>query len=366
MNLDTSKLIKVLDPQAGKLEETALTPRRLDAQDAGQLFEAYIAQRMNSKRRFTLLEIEEAVGTSEFPTLLRDGIRPILFDAYNMMPQTYQQWAATMQSDKPEENWLEGSTVGYPPIVGEGDSYPETDLALDRTVRIVNQKRGHILTITREMVMFDRVNQIQQQIADLGRALAAGHEQAAYDVLTTSGNYVRNSTTNDNNYGANTASTQFGPAGLVTAFNVLRTMKHRLSGRFLGIMPDTLIIPPDLEWAAKQLLFSDTLWRVGQGASVASDVYGTGTDNAFRGSVRNLIVSPFMTVGTWVLCEAKKAVVNQVVWGPELYQTTNAPEAPAFMERDSYRYRASEYYGIGMLNDRFAYLSTSSSAPIVN
>lgn len=365
MNLDVSKVIKVLDPQSGKIEETSKAPRRLDAQDAGQLFEAYIARRMGSARRFTLLEIEEAVGTSEFPTLLRDGIRPILFDSYNMMPQTYQGWTFDFQSDKPQENWLEGSTLGYPPIVGEGDSYPEDDLALDRTVSVTNQKRGSILTITREMVMFDRVNQIQQMIADKGRALAAGHEQAAYDVLTTSGNYVRNSTTNDNNYGANTASTQFGPLGLVTAFNVLRTMKHRLSGRFLGIMPDTLIIPPDLEWAAKQLLFSDTLFRVGSAAATA-DVYGTGMDNVFRGSIRNLIVSPFMNTGNWVLCEAKKFIVNQIVWGPELYQTTNAPEAPAFMERDSYRYRASEFYGLGMVNDRFAYLSTSSSAPIVN
>ena len=55
--LDKTKLIEVLDPQAGKLKETTLERGRLDSQDARELFETGIGQKRG--RKWTLLEIEE-------------------------------------------------------------------------------------------------------------------------------------------------------------------------------------------------------------------------------------------------------------------------------------------------------------------
>lgn len=365
MTLNKAKLIEVLDYQKQQLKETKTVENAPARPDAKSILESMeYKSGIPGLGRMRLAEVA-AVTTSQFPSLLRDGLRPILFSSYAGIMQTWQEWAFSDTSDKPDEVYLEGSQIGLIPAVGEGAPYPTIDLALDRTVQITNVKYGAILPITREMVLFDRVQMINQMVQNLGEAAARTKEQNAYNVLTTAGNYTRNSTTGDNDYGANTAGTQFSPAGLVTANNVLVTMKDRKSGAYLGINPDTLILGPDLEFAAKQLLFSDQIWRSGSG-SATNDVYGTGVDNPFRGRVKQIIVSPRMSVGNWVLCEAKKFIKVQQVWGVELFQTTAVPENFNFMHNDIYEYRVDEMYGIGMLNDRFAYYSSSTSAPIAN
>lgn len=365
MGLNTTKLIEILDPQSGKIKETTIGEKpRYDAQDMKEVIaQKGAAMGIPGLGRMRLSEVA-AVTTSEFPALLRDGLKPILFSSYNGVMQTWNQWAYTTSSDKPDEVYLEGSRIGLAPVVGEGDPYPTIDLALDRTIQIVNQKRGYILPITKEMVLFDRVQMINQMVTDLGEALATTKEQVAYNVLTTSGNYTRNSTTGDNDVGANQASTTFSAAGFITGYTTVTTMKDRKSGRYLGIQPNTLIVGPSLEFAAKQLFLGDTLWRTG--GSTTPDVYGTTTENVFRGAIKNIVVSPFMVAGNWVVCQAQRAVVCQQVWGPELFQTTAVPENFNFMHYDVYEYRADEMYSFGMVNDRFGFLSTATATPVVN
>src|SRR5689334_1098744 len=369
LNLSQTKLIEILDPVAGQVKETNLTDHnpdgtrksRNDVQDVMENIESASSRRIH--RRMRLEEIAYAT-TSELPSYRKMGIRPILFDAYNMVPSSYETWAGVSQSDKQEENYIEGSTIGLLPPVGEGDAYPEVDIQTDRAVRIVNQKFGGILNVTREMVLFDKVNIIRQQTEDLGRALAMTKEQNAYNVLTTTANYVQNSTTGDNDVGANfSSSLAFSPSALVTALTTPQTMKHRKSARYLGIMPSLMVCSPQVQFAVKQLLLTDTLWRTG--GSTTPDVYGTGIDSSFRGIITNIVVSPFMQGYSWAIMEPKKAVTVQQVWGPELFQTQAVPEATAFMIQDIYQYRADEMYGIGMLNDRFAFYS-AGAAPVVN
>lgn len=369
LNLNQTKLIEILDPVAGEVKETNLAEKNLDgtrktrndAQDIMENMEQATGGRIH--RRMRLEEIAYAT-TSQFPSYLKMGIRPILFDAYNMVPSSYETWAAVGSSDKQEEDYIEGSTIGLLQPVGEGDAYPEVDIQTDRAVRIVNQKFGGILNVTREMILFDKVNIVRQQTEDLGRALAMTKEQNAYNVLTTTGNYVQNSTTGDNDVGANfSTNLAFSPSGLVTALSTLQTMKHRKSGRYLGIMPSLMVCSPQVQFAVKQLLLSDTLWRTG--GSTTPDVYGTGIDSSFRGIITNIVVSPFMQGYSWAIMEPKKAVQVNQVWGPELFQTGAVPESTPFMLQDIYQYRADEMYGIGMLNDRFAFYS-GGAAPVVN
>lgn len=119
-----------------------------------------------------------------------------------------------------------------------------------------------------------------------------------------------------NDVGNNTAATTFGPLGLITAWSVLRTMKDRKSGRYLNIVPDTLIVAPRLEFAAKQLMMSPQLMPVATGGTNSNVpfVYGAGTNNVFRGVVNRIIVSPWLgTSYQWVLMKSKRAVVFQTV-----------------------------------------------------
>lgn len=346
------KIIKILDPQSGRLQETELHER--PGTDLA-LFETKPGRRMN---------LEEASTLADFPVLLRDGVRSIAFDRYMATPTTYQEWCLVERSDKQREDWAEENQLGELPIVGEGGAYAEAKQDLDRTVQIANYKRGMILAVTEEMIRFNRLNILKRQAAQLGRSAARTREQAAMSVINASGNYNR--TTADNDIGNNTGATVFSADGLNTAMTTLRTMKDRKSGAYLDVMPDTLIVGPRLEVGAKQLLLSPTLQIPGDGVTTAK-VYGTGVTNPFRGQVKQIIVSArFATSYQWCLMEAKQAVVFQVVDDLQILQeSVGGVQHEGYFKYDVVRYRARDWFGAGMLNDRFAYLSTSSSAPAV-
>jgi len=352
--MNNAKLIEILDPQAGKIRETVLTNSAPPSGDVS-LFES------NGKQ----MKLSEAATTysATFPQLLRSGLRTILFEEYAKLPNTHQLWVQEVRSNKPDEVWIEGSTLGKLPIVPEGGDYPRAELDLDRSVQITNQKRGAILSISREAILFDRTNIIMQQIRDLAGAMAYTEEDDAYTVITTAGNFTRTSTGGDNDIGNNTAATTFSATGLMTALKTLRTMKDRKSGRYYGVNPTMLICGVNVEWAAKQLLLSDTLMRTH--GNTSAEVYGTGVSNPLRGQITQIVVSPFqLDEDSWVLMEPRKAVVKQVVWDLELVQKTSNDDW-AYFNADVLEYKVSKMYGFGMLNDRFAYYSSSTTAPAV-
>lgn len=347
-----AKIIKIDDAQAGKITETVINTTPAPVREAFPL---------GGKFR----SLREAATTSEFPVLLQSGLKAILFDAYNGYQAVYPQIVNMESSDKPAEDYLEGNAFGTLPEVGEGQAYPDIDAALDRVVRIVNKKYGGIFAVTEEMVKFDKVGMIRQLPADLGRALRQTIEEQVFNALTTAGTYARNSTTNDNDVGANTAATTLSAAGLLTATRTLRTMKDRKSGRYLGVMPDTLVVTPGCEWAAKQLLLSDTLVRAS--ANNAAEVYGTGQANPLRGLVNTIIVTPYMgTSFQWLLCQKHGFAVYQEVF-PVRFMSADAqaPTNELFFTNGKLRYRADVYFGTGILNDRLGYYSSSSTTPAV-
>jgi phage major head subunit gpT-like protein len=354
MALDKSKIIEILDPVAQKIKETVID---IEAKPDVDLTEYLNFQR--NGRRLPLYEVA-AVTSSQFPALLRDGIRPILFDTYSSTPTTWAEFCDQMQSDKPDETWLEGSHLGILPVVQEGTPYPHLTADLSRTVNIANKKYGAIIGVTREMIQFDRLNMIRQIVADVGPALAYTKEYTVYAQLQTAGNYTRTSA--DNEVGNNTAGTAFSATGLITAVDTLRTMTDKNSGRFLNVIPDTLICGPQLEWYARELLLAPNLTRAS--AYTTAEKFGTGNDNPFRGLINRIIVSPFVGTTKWVVMQAKKALMVQTVWGPELLQATATGDSFNYMNYDVLEYRADEMYGVGMLNDAFAYYSSGGTPAV--
>src|SRR5512139_730361 len=171
----TEKIINILDPQAGTLKET-IVESKPNPIDVSQLFES------KNGRRVTLAE---ASTTAEFPVILRDGIRSIVYSSYAAQPTTWQSWVQTMPSDKPAEDWVEESQIGELPVVHEGTPYPEFALNLDRTIQIKNYKRGGIVSVTEEMIKFNRLNILKNQADELGRSAANTRDVACYSVLTT-------------------------------------------------------------------------------------------------------------------------------------------------------------------------------------
>ena len=359
-----ARVYTVTDAERGQFEEVKTGA----AIDPMSLSEDKIPYPRDHRGRITvdntapLLETSTgAMSTANFPELLRQGIRFDSFLSYRGIPVTYPLFVQQMTSNKQKEQWLRDAGMGIPPVVHEGEEYPEAALDLEGDVTITNYKRGYKLRITEEMRRFDQVGKVRQISGLIGRSFRMGEEYEVYNVISNSSNYTRNSTTDDNDIGANYAATTFSPTGLIAAWRTLVTMKDRKSGDYLGVQPDTLIVAPGVWLAAQQLLRSPETMRNADSGSGTDEVYGTGTRNSFFGLVNTIVVSPWLssTYG-WVLMEKSRAVMFQRVAPFEIL-------GPDFKNiDDTWHYRARNWFGVGMLDDRFAYLSTSSTAPAVD
>ena len=311
-------------------------------------------------RRMTLQEAATTYS-STFPQLLTADLRATFFNEYDGIPMTYAIWCDTMRSNKPDEVWLKDSPLGVAPIVGEGDPYPRVELNLAEAVSIANNKYGFIIPVSKEAIEFDKYNIIRQRTMDRARSMAYTKEGLAYAVITTAANFARTTAAGDNDIGNNTAATTFSATGLMLASKTLRTMKDATSGVYLGVQPNILICGVGVEWAANQLLLSPTL--SGMGETDALIVHGQGTTNPLRGFVPQILVTPFLGQYEWVLMQSRRAVVMQQVWDLNLVQTGETNEG--WFNRDELEFKVSEFFGVGMLDSRFAYYSSSTTTPTV-
>jgi hypothetical protein len=291
-----------------------------------------------------------AMHTSNFPDLLRQGLNFLAMSSYAMEPVVYPEIiGAEVTSNKAQEEYLRDSGLGTAPVVPEGAEYPDAALNLDAGVIIKNYKRGFVIGVTEEMRRFDQLGKVEQIAMEVGRSLRITEEDAVLTAMTTAANYTH----------SNTNSTQFSPAGLITAYNALVTQKDN-AGNFLGVRPNTLICGPLVYFAALQLLRSTQLQRVG--GNTTNEVYGTGSDvNPFVGLVDTIIMTPRLSsTYNWILGQRGRGLRFQRVDPARVLPPEYYPE------NDTWKYYARTWFGFGFVDDRFWYYSTSSSAPIVS
>ena len=117
-------------------------------------------------------------------------------------------------------------------------------------------------------------------------------------------------------------------------------------GKPLYMMPDTLIVPPDLSMVARQILHSTYLMSVGTNASQNATSVGTGTNgsgaignlptfNVFNveggGDIKTIVESPYISSTTaWYIACCSNRVAK-----PVLLQEREAPELTIKMDRNT-------------------------------
>lgn len=369
MEINTTKVFQVLDAQAGTVRDVTPQPKPV------QLDESMLPYPRDRRGNITvnhenveLLETSAQLSTYNFPDALRMGLQTDLFASYNEQPVTYPQFVRSANSNKQQEEYLKDAAIGLPPIVQEGQPYPEVATDFDSGLIIRNHKRGMIIPVTEEMQKFDQVGKVRELAELMGRSMRREEEQRVMDVITTTGNYTRTNTAGDNDEsatgsGANAQTLTFNALNLAIAFNILRTMKDRRTGMYLGVSPNTLIIAPKLWWACNQLINSNISVRGG----ATNEVYGTGGTNSFFNIVSKIIVSPeFGANFEWALMESGRAVTFQRVEPITLLIESMGAQTEGYFERDVIRYRTRNWYGVGMRDDRFAFFSNSTTAPTIS
>lgn len=315
--------------------------------------------------RYSLREAATGrLSTANFPDLLRAGLKVDLFSGFAEKPSVYPRLTRSVPSNEPFEEYADDTGMGIPPVVGEGEPYPMATPRLLGGRRIINEKRGVLVEITEELMKFDRVGKVRNLSLELGRGFRVGRDVSVMNVLTTAANYNSTLNLNDQNI-SNQQNWTFSPSNLNKALAMMATQKDRGSGMYLGVSPNVLVVGPLLERFARMLLFSPELMRVG--GNTTNDVYGGGQNNPFLGAITDVIVSPLFSASyDWAILDSNRAIVFQEVEGLNIVNEGPTITSESWLIRDVIRYKARDWYGTGMRDDRFAFLSLSSTPPIAD
>jgi hypothetical protein len=313
------------------------------------------------------VKLQEALLTNpDAANILRQDIRKLAFDAFNANPRTFGGFTEIMPSNMPEEEYLRDAAIGVIPRAPSGSPAPEMKSDFEGGIEVPNNLYRFIVKILGDWIRFDKIGKIRQVAQEMGLSGRMTEEYEVYSVITTAGNFTRNSTTNDNDVGANTAAATFNADTLRTALDTIATSKDRKSGAYLGYSADTLICGPQLLVPALQLLRSGELSRTHGSTTV--EAIGTGTTNPFVGMVSKIVVSPWFGASfQWALCDSRRNTLKyQSVESFNVFQQTQNVTSESWLHLDVLEYLIRGYFGVGLVDDRAWYYSSSTTDATVS
>jgi len=308
---------------------------------------------------------EAFLNNPDFTNILRTDLKRVAFSAMANAQRTYTAFTSEMASNKPQEEYIRDAAIGVIPVYQSGAPRPQARQAFEGGTTIVNQQRSMIVPITGDMIRYDQIGKVKQTAQEMGLAAVLTDEQTAYDAITNTANYTRNSTTNDNDIGANQQTLTFNADSLRTAKSIIGTAKDRKSGAYLGFNADTIIAGTRLEIPVLQLLTSAQLERT-HGATTVEAI-GTGTSNPFQGQIRRVIFSPWFGASfQWALCDSTRmSFIRQNVLGWNIFQESMSETSDSYMKLDSINYMIQAIFGLGFVDDRaWVYSDSTTDATV--
>jgi phage major head subunit gpT-like protein len=254
------------------------------------------------------------IAKSDIPNLLLPGLRTEFDLAYRKRADTgiAQQIATIINTTIPLQKyaWL-GSTPTMSEFIDERkpagmteysyaieDKTFEASIAVDRKA-VEDDQYDLIRLRVRELA--DRVAEHQHKMC--AEALANGFDEPGYDGLSF---FNAAHTTFPGGTYSNRASSALDLTSLASAIsNMMLVPDDR--GEPLGIVPDTLLVGPKLQWSAIELIESPVVVYRGNSSDTAAS---TPYKNAFQGKLK-LIVSPYLRdefEDYWFLLDTSRAV----------------------------------------------------------
>lgn len=283
---------------------------------------------------------------SDIPNLLEAGLRAVFFQAYEAAPGDWERIATVVPSEHDTEKY---AWLGAVPKMREFKDERAPAGLLEHSYSIVNKTWESSIAVDRAALEDDQYGQIRlrvQALADEARRhqdeLVFGLLKDGFASLCYDGQYFFDTDHAEGDSGSqsNKGTSALSATSLQTAITAMSKFKDD-KGRIMGVVPDTLVVPPDLKWTAMELLES---W-------LAPDTAANKTDNR-RNVLRNsldLIVSPYLTdTNDWFLLCARR-VIKPVIFQSRIPVEFSALEGSSengFM-RDQYVYGVRARYNVG-------------------
>ena len=195
--------------------------------------------------------IQEAdTTTASFAYLLGTSMNKRLMKDYQAWPAEWQKFCVIAPiRDFKQQTRVRLGAFNSLSIVPEDSAYT-TQTLQDSAATYVPQKRGNIVSVTRETIINDDLQAIKQIPTKLAVAAAYTLAEFVYSFLSSNptiydGSALFTSGAPHSNLGSSALSS----AAMQTGITAMREQTN-FAGKRIGLRPRFLIVPPELEWQA--------------------------------------------------------------------------------------------------------------------
>ena len=300
--------------------------------------------------------------SGNFADLLKPGLKGIFDDGIAGRPQPMIDMLFNVQSSTRFEEQYQGmGAQGIVPVFDGTVPYTDFDAGYRTDIRNYDWSQG--IQVVRRLVDDDQTGQIRSRASNMADAFNNTIETDAANVFingfTDSGtNRMGASTNGADGVGLLSAAHPFSPATSTTTqsnegtraltIDNLDTTRQAMrnftddQGQLLGVNPDMLLVPPELERTATQLVSERAIYEPG---SAQYDV------NMFSGRFRPVVWNRLTDANAWFLIDSR-LMKSHLIWQwrirPEFAQAEDFDGLTA-------KFRGYMRYGIGWTDWKFIY-----------
>jgi phage major head subunit gpT-like protein len=290
--------------------------------------------------------------------LLDAGVKTLFYKAYEAAPAQYEDIVTVVPSNTNSEDY---SWLGALPTMREWTDERIPRGLIEHEFTITNKDWEVTIAVDRNVIEDDQYGQLKARISAMAEEARRHIDELVFELLASGfssecydGQDFFDADHPDVSGG--TQSNKGADALSAGAYGAARAAMMKFTddqGRVMGVVPDTIVVPPELEETARQVLNSDFYPETGY----------EHIGNPWKGSAR-LIVSPYLIdADDWfLLCTAR--AVRPLVLQMRREVTFNALEGQSeggFM-RKRYLYGADARYNVGFGPWQFAYGNSVSGS----
>lgn len=253
-------------------------------------------------RRTTLIQdyetLRESGSTSDFPNILGNVMNRQLIEWFKSVPQQWRKYTAIGDAkDFRPQTRIVGYEAEDLVAVEEDGVYLDSKLA-DAAYTVVPKTYGRAFSINRQVIINDDLGYIKQQPKRFGRSAARFLSTfVAQTLLEGNGNAF------DGNalFSVAHSNLQTGAGTVLSSTNIQTAITAMQNQTVLGVYhsvnPTMLVIPPALQWKARQILNSAIIVAAGGDAGTGIAAQQFGNINVLDGAL-DIVVDPFLTSTT--------------------------------------------------------------------
>lgn len=295
-----------------------------------------------------------AIVKSDIPTLLEAGLRAVFFDAYEAAPGDWERIATVVPSEHDTEKY---AWLGSVPKMREFKDERVPAGLLEHDYSIKNKTWEASVAVDRAALEDDQYGQIKLRVQGLAEEAKRHQDELVFGLLKDGfatlcydGQYFFDTDHAEGDSGtqSNKGTSALSASSLQAAITAMSKFKDD-KGKSMGIVPDTLVVPPDLKWTALELVGSPiVVVKVGEGTAGTGATAATPYRNVMEGLL-DVVVSPYLTdANDWFLLCTRRAVKPVIFQSrvPVEFAALEANSENGFM-RDQYVYGVRARYNVG-------------------